>query len=161
MSDKAHGYFRMTIAEMRSELIQVIKKNNCRSLGYMKYIKKCELHLTVNCTNCKELNCTNPTASLNRLCRMRSNSCPRVQRKQIFLRAFKYRIFCSLCLLVTVRQSIHLQILFIIQFLPAQTRSLCFTPTTAPYIPSLSHSPFPTIPSTALRSEYRLKVWNF
>ena len=67
--------------------------------------------------------------------------------------------------LVTVRQSIHLHILFIIHFLPAQMRFLCFTPNTTlcdahsfrVYLRfPIPPVPFPTIPSTALRSEYTL-----
>ena len=79
--------------------------------------------------------------------------------------------FVSCACLVTVRQCIHLYILFIILFLSAQTRFLCFTPTTTPCDTNSFHVylrfpipplPFPTIPSTALRSEYPLKFqkWN-
>ena len=82
---------------------------------------------------------------------------------------FKYRMFCSFAFLFTVRQSIHLHILFIIHFLTAQTRSLCFTPTTTPRDTHSFHvylrfpvppPSFPTIPSTALRSEYPLNPRN-
>ena len=68
--------------------------------------------------------------------------------------------------LFTVRQSMHLYILFVIHFFTAQTSSVCFTPNTTPCdtysfhvylrfpIPPL---PFFRIPSTAQRSENLLK----
>ena len=79
--------------------------------------------------------------------------------------------FVPCAFLVIVRPSIHLYILFVIHFLPEHTRFLCFTPTTTScdthsfhmYFPfPISPLPFPTIPSTALRSEYPLKFqkWN-
>ena len=71
--------------------------------------------------------------------------------------------FVPCAFLVTVRQPIHLHILFIIHFLPMQTRSLCFTPTTTPCDTHsfpvflrfpVPPSPFPITPSTAIISEY-------
>ena len=78
--------------------------------------------------------------------------------------------FVPCAFLVTIRQSIHLHILFIIHFLPVQTCSLCFTPTTTPcdvHILSTCFFAFPfplplpyyNIPSThALISESPVKL---
>ena len=80
-----------------------------------------------------------------------------------------YVLFLCLFYSPSVNPFISISSLYIIHFLTAQTRSLCFTPTTTPCdthsfhvylrfpVPPLS---FPTIPSTALRSEYPLNPRN-